>query len=602
MVKHTSEVIRDGASCTGKRGRGRNGKESAMAFVREPSQHSPGVIQENHSKPKSGWPDQESNLGPPECKSIELPLHHLARVTPQQGFLAEVRKMSGYGFQFFVMVWRLVEGASQGFHLRPSDGMELRLLVLHQGEQGFDSRRGRPLGLSQRVGIVPDDVLHQGEQGFDSRRGRPLGLSQRVGIVPDDATGRRVFVGDLPFPPVLYSSASPYSHRFTSIGSQVLCYTIIIYIHFVLPTILLAFHLGELGSTPGDVVPKFSHVGIVLYDAAGRRSFSVISRFPHSSFQRCSIFTTVLYTVACGEALQDKLVLVQYCTHSAHAAETSDQSGTRRTWTYCDHSLEVSEAPITHTKRTEQNRARTQYKDLLKWHKVHTTAQYNRLREANNRLARKHLANPITARCGATANEHTAEAPLATGEVRVGVATRLAFPARPDRTRCCSLPGSTQHLSGKFPNKPLRFPGVPPPLPFTPNPWQSSHRYWRGNTLEEAWDCAESSSLPLHFLLTARSPAASRYYETIGENEGLDGPHSSHWWARTVDAIFLKSRMSDEIWPALAIKPIRVIEVYMEWCRNERVREMGDLRENPPNNSIVRHDCHVLKSCDPAGH
>ncbi|KAJ8868734.1 hypothetical protein PR048_030274 [Dryococelus australis] len=30
---------------------------------------------------------------------------------------------------------------------------------------------------------------------------------------------------------------------------------------------------------------------------------------------------------------------------------------------------------------------------------------------ANNGLARKHLANPITARCGATANEHTAEAP-----------------------------------------------------------------------------------------------------------------------------------------------------------------------------------------------
>ncbi|KAJ8898241.1 hypothetical protein PR048_003601 [Dryococelus australis] len=34
---------------------------------------------------------------------------------------------------------------------------------------------------------------------------------------------------------------------------------------------------------------------------------------------------------------------------------------------------------------------------------------------ANSRLARKHLVNPITARCGATANEHTAEAPVCRG-------------------------------------------------------------------------------------------------------------------------------------------------------------------------------------------
>ncbi|KAJ8872753.1 hypothetical protein PR048_026369 [Dryococelus australis] len=38
-----------------------------------------------------------------------------------------------------------------------------------------------------------------------------------------------------------------------------------------------------------------------------------------------------------------------------------------------------------------------------------------RVSEPNSRLARKHLANIITARCGATANEHTAEAPVCTG-------------------------------------------------------------------------------------------------------------------------------------------------------------------------------------------
>ncbi|KAJ8893529.1 hypothetical protein PR048_006127, partial [Dryococelus australis] len=39
-------------------------------------------------------------------------------------------------------------------------------------------------------------------------------------------------------------------------------------------------HLGEPGSIPGKVTPGFTHVRIVLDDAAGRRVFSRISRFP----------------------------------------------------------------------------------------------------------------------------------------------------------------------------------------------------------------------------------------------------------------------------------------------------------------------------------
>ncbi|KAJ8867302.1 hypothetical protein PR048_031103 [Dryococelus australis] len=51
------------------------GKESAMASVRDPSQHSPGVITERHGKPKSGSPDRESNPGLPECESKRRFLH-----------------------------------------------------------------------------------------------------------------------------------------------------------------------------------------------------------------------------------------------------------------------------------------------------------------------------------------------------------------------------------------------------------------------------------------------------------------------------------------------------------------------------------------------
>ncbi|KAJ8897587.1 hypothetical protein PR048_002936 [Dryococelus australis] len=67
------DVANRGASCTGKRDWGRIGKESAMAFVRDPSQHSPGVISENHGKPKSGWPDRELNpAGTPRTPGITL--------------------------------------------------------------------------------------------------------------------------------------------------------------------------------------------------------------------------------------------------------------------------------------------------------------------------------------------------------------------------------------------------------------------------------------------------------------------------------------------------------------------------------------------------
>ncbi|KAJ8873890.1 hypothetical protein PR048_024726 [Dryococelus australis] len=44
---------------------------------------------------------------------------------------------------------------------------------------------------------------------------------------------------------------------------------------------LFAFHQGVPYSIPGGVIPEFSHVAIVPHDAAGRRVFSGISRFPH---------------------------------------------------------------------------------------------------------------------------------------------------------------------------------------------------------------------------------------------------------------------------------------------------------------------------------
>ncbi|KAJ8884795.1 hypothetical protein PR048_010991 [Dryococelus australis] len=49
---------------------GEIGGQSATAFNKGPSQHSPGVISGNHGELKSRWPDRESSPGPPECESI----------------------------------------------------------------------------------------------------------------------------------------------------------------------------------------------------------------------------------------------------------------------------------------------------------------------------------------------------------------------------------------------------------------------------------------------------------------------------------------------------------------------------------------------------
>ncbi|KAJ8880027.1 hypothetical protein PR048_020649 [Dryococelus australis] len=65
------------------------GKESAMAFVRDPSQHLHGGIWKNHGKPKSRWPDRESNPRPPECESRDLGGYYQRGLESRRG-LSEV--------------------------------------------------------------------------------------------------------------------------------------------------------------------------------------------------------------------------------------------------------------------------------------------------------------------------------------------------------------------------------------------------------------------------------------------------------------------------------------------------------------------------------
>ncbi|KAJ8893978.1 hypothetical protein PR048_006579 [Dryococelus australis] len=100
---------------------GRDGKEAVMAFVRDPS---PTLAWSDFGKPRKADIMMESNPGPPECESSELPLRHLARtratlilhmadeytvcmqVDRKQGF----QKCSVYHGQPIVKHWDDVEG------------------------------------------------------------------------------------------------------------------------------------------------------------------------------------------------------------------------------------------------------------------------------------------------------------------------------------------------------------------------------------------------------------------------------------------------------------------------------------------------------------
>ncbi|KAJ8871970.1 hypothetical protein PR048_028310 [Dryococelus australis] len=54
------------------------GEESAMTFVKEPSQHLPEAISGNHGKPELARSYRGSNPSPPDCESNVLTLRHLA--------------------------------------------------------------------------------------------------------------------------------------------------------------------------------------------------------------------------------------------------------------------------------------------------------------------------------------------------------------------------------------------------------------------------------------------------------------------------------------------------------------------------------------------
>ncbi|KAJ8886296.1 hypothetical protein PR048_012507 [Dryococelus australis] len=229
---------------------------------KEPSQHSSGVISENQGKPKSGWPDRESNLGPPECESSELQLRHLTRCKVTHSILARVTG-----------VW-----ASAGRVVAQPDCPVARLPPVLEGDfQAVGVHRNKMWHVLQLVyttqllGRMPRARAPSWFQTL-SENGSKTDTENCCTIRVHSWTGHR---DEVHFEP-LKLAVGNLDARSAAIVDKVR--------HFAngLPTGGTAVVKWLECSHPFQVVspPGFSHVGIVPDNAAGRRVFSVLSRFP----------------------------------------------------------------------------------------------------------------------------------------------------------------------------------------------------------------------------------------------------------------------------------------------------------------------------------
>ncbi|KAJ8868838.1 hypothetical protein PR048_030379 [Dryococelus australis] len=151
----------------------------------------PGVISENHGKSKSGWPDLESNPGPPECECSEFLLHHLARLLRIAGLVPQRRcqtSVAGYSepkayeharnmtanrgnsWQIHGSSWAVIPQGPVHTHFRQrislkenlegSGGAAARALAYHHGDPGSIPGGFAPGFL--HVGIVLEDAACRG--------------------------------------------------------------------------------------------------------------------------------------------------------------------------------------------------------------------------------------------------------------------------------------------------------------------------------------------------------------------------------------------------------------------------------------------------------
>ncbi|KAJ8881529.1 hypothetical protein PR048_018011, partial [Dryococelus australis] len=269
-TRKDSCVIRDGASCGGKRDWGSNGKYSAITFVRDPSQHSPGAISGNHGKQKSEWPDRESNPDPTERESSELPLRHLARKVEQdiRGLVyATVNPKATLDIAIALTLDEVVHYCLRA--RRKMTTVKQRKVAL------------RKFMNSHLSDLKPDEVKRQSKIVTEKVLQHPKYIEAKsvsVYLSFDEEIDTSELLED-----IFLSGKICYIPRVISCSRDVAWFhtTIICQYNFAVSWVcggvvvrLLASHLDKPSSNPGRVARRFSHVRIIPGDTSVAKNSS----------------------------------------------------------------------------------------------------------------------------------------------------------------------------------------------------------------------------------------------------------------------------------------------------------------------------------------
>ncbi|KAJ8888942.1 hypothetical protein PR048_008436 [Dryococelus australis] len=202
------EVIRDGASCTGERDWRMIQKEFSMAFVWDPSQHSPGVISENHEKSlnQDGRTGNRTrvlpNASPTLTRGSTSAFFRIQLATVQKSLLnlASARVASGWssittrscepGALTRSRV-RIPTGSGMGSKIISTDTSPLNYGIINAINAVITSQLGA--AVEQWLAHPPPTKAIRARSSAGSIPSGFTPGSSYVGIVLDDAACRRVF-------------------------------------------------------------------------------------------------------------------------------------------------------------------------------------------------------------------------------------------------------------------------------------------------------------------------------------------------------------------------------------------------------------------------
>ncbi|KAJ8876771.1 hypothetical protein PR048_021218 [Dryococelus australis] len=268
---------------------GRNGNESAMAFVRDPFHHLPGVISENHGKPKSGWPNRESIPGKAVTTDTRRPLQTVCGVTGHRQLCENVLKMAPHSCRARVVA---ILGVGDNFR-----AVRLRNPMWYRTDFGarrnIDRARKRPEDLNDGIKSFSCNLcaFQLSEEVNDSKNRTILHEERRESRV---TALQRVFK-KLPCSDTLKISlhtqhGENHPRKFRGLRLVAMAYPMLVTESSVPLSLFSASNANRVQTPPGRFTPDFRKL-------KSCRTMLLVGGFPRRSPVSCTLFIPALHHI-----------------------------------------------------------------------------------------------------------------------------------------------------------------------------------------------------------------------------------------------------------------------------------------------------------------